>query len=111
VTVQTWNYTGTWNWGTITQGSGQGNGWQEFTTTLDEGDTRIRVEFRKDGSVSSGEDTAWISKLVYPFGDIIPTATGEATLGLLTSSATGRWSPRRVRRISLHGSTRIRLSA
>ena len=111
VYYQTWDFTGSWAWGTVVQGSGQGNGWQEFTDTLDEGDTRVRVIFFKDSSVSSGQDTAWISTLTYPYGDLAISGTGSATLGLLTASGVGRVSPRRVRRISLHGSTYIRTRA
>jgi hypothetical protein len=111
VNYQTWSFDGTWDWGFVEQGSGEGNGWQEFTTTLDEGDTRIQIQFFKDSSVSEGADTAWISTLVYPYGDLSITGTGSATLGLLTSVAVGRVAPRRVRRISLHGSTYLRIRA
>jgi hypothetical protein len=91
--------------------SGQDEGWFEYSAVLDPGDYTLKLRFNKDSSVSEGADTAWISTLVFPYGDLAITGTGEATLGLLTTVAVGRVSPRRVRRVSLHGSTYLRTRA
>lgn len=61
--------------------SGEGDGWQEFTTTLDPGSHTIRFLYTKDSSADDGDDTAYVSLISYP-----PTV---GVLGTLTSQATG----------------------
>lgn len=49
--------------------SGTGSGFEQYSTTLAPGAHTIELRYTKDGSVDTGSDTTWISKIVYPNGD------------------------------------------
>jgi hypothetical protein len=78
--------------------SGDGDGWQEFTTALDPGSHTIRFLYTKDSSADDGEDTAFISSITYP--------APVGVLGSLTSQATGNFKLTvRYWQVLLQGST------
>jgi hypothetical protein len=67
--------------------SGTGDGWQELSVTLAHGSRTLRLAYSKDSSDDDGDDTAYISKIIYPPGE--RASTGASTLEALTSSASG----------------------
>lgn len=68
--------------------SGDGAGWQEFTTTLSHGSRTLRFSYSKDSSADEGDDTTWISSITVP--PIAPKpSVGASTLADLTSTASG----------------------
>jgi hypothetical protein len=68
--------------------SGDGAGWQEFTTTLSHGSRTLRFSYSKDSSADEGDDTTWISSITVP--PIAPKpSVGASTLADLTGSASG----------------------
>jgi hypothetical protein len=67
--------------------SGVGAGWQELSVTLAHGSRTLRLAYSKDSSADDGDDTAYISKIIYPAGE--RAVTGAAILEDLTTSASG----------------------
>jgi hypothetical protein len=68
--------------------SGDGVGWQEFTTTLSHGSRTLHFSYSKDSSADEGSDTTWISSITVP--PIAPKpSVGASTLEDLTSDGSG----------------------
>jgi len=46
--------------------------WEQYSVTLPPGEHQLRWVYQKDGAQSSGQDCAWIDRIVFPAGSVPP---------------------------------------